>query len=86
MTESTQSSEADVAQSATGRISVPEIAQRLQIGRLAVYSMLEKGIIPGVRLGRRWIVTRRAYLTWEETCGFRTGPGIPSIGGDSGVN
>lgn len=60
-----------------GRISVPEIAKRLQIGRLAVYSMLEQGIIPGVRLGRRWIVTRRAYMTWEETCGSRSGPGLP---------
>ena len=42
-----------------------EIARRLNIGRLAVYSMLEQGIIPGLRLGRRWIITRQAYLTWE---------------------
>jgi excisionase family DNA binding protein len=51
------------------RISVPEIAQRLRIGRMAVYAMLEQGIIPGIRLGRRWIVTRHAYLAWERTCG-----------------
>ena len=74
MIEPTQTSEADPVQAPSGRISVPEIAQRLQIGRLAVYSMLEQGIIPGVRLGRRWIVTRRAYLTWEDTCGLRGGP------------
>ena len=43
-----------------GRISIPEIAARLEIGRLAVYDMLERGIIPGVRLGRRWIITRYA--------------------------
>jgi excisionase family DNA binding protein len=55
------------------RISVLEIAGRLTIGRLAVYSMLEQGIIPGVRLGRRWIITRHAYLTWERTCGMATG-------------
>ena len=73
MTEPIQTSEADVMQSESGRISVPEIAQRLRIGRLAVYSMLEQGIIPGVRLRRRWIVTRRAYLVWEETCGSRSG-------------
>jgi len=73
VTEPLQTSDADVMQSASGRISVPEIAQRLQIGRLAVYSMLEQGIIPGVRLGRRWIVTRRAYLKWEENCGSRIG-------------
>jgi excisionase family DNA binding protein len=53
----------------SGRISVPEIAERLDIGRLTVYAMLERGIIPGVRLGRRWIITRHAYEQWERTCG-----------------
>jgi excisionase family DNA binding protein len=63
--------------SPSSRISVLEIARRLNIGRLAVYSMLEKGIIPGLRLGRRWIVTRQAYLTWESTCGLPSGTGLP---------
>ncbi len=62
--------------STSSRISVLEIARRLDIGRLAVYSMLEKGIIPGVRLGRRWIITRQAYMTWESTCGVRSGTGL----------
>ena len=53
------------------RIAVPEIAHRLGVGRLAVYTMLERGIIPGVRLGRRWIVTQAAYEHWERTCGTR---------------
>jgi excisionase family DNA binding protein len=56
--------------SARNRIAVPEIAQRLGIGRLSVYTMLERGIIPGVRLGRRWIVTQPAYEEWERTCGL----------------
>jgi len=56
-----------------GRISVDEIANHLDIGRLAVYAMLQEGIIPGIRLGRRWIVTRHAYEQWERTCGVRTG-------------
>lgn len=80
MTEAIQASETQ-----PGRISVPEIAKRLQIGRLAVYSMLEQGILPGIRVGRRWIVTRRAYLTWEETCGLRRAPGLPSPEGRDGV-
>lgn len=75
MTDPIQTCQADTMQSECARISVPEIAQRLKIGRMAVYSMLEQGIIPGVRLGRRWIVTRRAYLIWEETCGFHAGSG-----------
>jgi excisionase family DNA binding protein len=54
-----------------GRIAVPEIASRLGVGRLAVYAMLEQGIIPGIRLGRRWIVTQAAFERWERTCGNR---------------
>ena len=50
-------------------MAISEIAQRLGIGRLAVYAMLEQGIIPGIRLGRRWIVTQPAYEQWERTCG-----------------
>jgi excisionase family DNA binding protein len=51
------------------RISVKEIAERLGIGRISVYGMLEQKIIPGIRFGRRWIVTRFAYEQWEKTCG-----------------
>ena len=39
-------------------MSIPEIANHLSVGRLAVYAMLEQGLLPGIRLGRRWIVTR----------------------------
>jgi hypothetical protein len=35
--------------------------------------MLEQGIIPAIRLGRRWIVTRHAFENWERTCGMPTG-------------
>jgi excisionase family DNA binding protein len=76
MAERTQSSADGLAESPSNRISVLEIARRLNVGRLTVYSMLEQGIIPGVRLGRRWIVTRRAYLAWERTCGRRAGAGL----------
>jgi excisionase family DNA binding protein len=55
---------------ASSRITVPEIARRLNIGRLAVYAMLDQGILPGIRLGRRWIVTRHGYQQWERTCGM----------------
>jgi excisionase family DNA binding protein len=54
-------------------MTVEEIARGLDIGRLAVYTMLEQGIIPGIRLGRRWIVTRHAFESWERTCGMSTG-------------
>ena len=57
-------------------MTVPEIARRLDIGRLAVYEMLDRGILPGIKLGRRWIVTRHAYEHWERTCGTRARIGL----------
>ncbi len=58
------------------RISVSEIASRLAIGQRAVLAMLEQGLLPGIRLGRRWIVTRHAYEQWERTCGMQVGAGL----------
>ena len=52
------------------RLTIPEIARRLNIGRMAVYTMLEQGQLPGIRVGKRWIVTRHAYEQWERTCGM----------------
>jgi len=72
----TEPSADKLVDSPSSRISVLEIARRLNIGRLAVYSMLEQGILPGLRLGRRWIITRQAYMTWESTCGIRSGTGL----------
>jgi len=50
-------------------MTIPEIAARLSIGRDSVYLMLERGTIPGVRLNRKWIITRYAFEQWEKTCG-----------------
>jgi excisionase family DNA binding protein len=66
--DSQQPSEA-LSTSRNSRMSVDEIAQRLELGRVAVYTMLEQGVLPGIRLGRRWIITRHAYEQWERTCG-----------------
>jgi excisionase family DNA binding protein len=66
------------ASETSSRMAVPEIARRLNIGRLAVYAMLEQGIIPGIRLGHRWIITRCAYDQWERTCGMPGGTGLPT--------
>ena len=54
----------------SARITVKEITRRLQIGERAVYAMLEQGILPGIRLGNRWLITRYAYEQWEQTCGW----------------
>ena len=52
------------------RLSVAEIAARLDIGKMAVYGMLERGVLPGIRIGNRWLVTRQAYEHWERNCGL----------------
>jgi len=76
MAQQAQASIDELVDSPSSRISVLEIARRLNIGRMAVYAMLEQGLLPGLRLGRRWIITRHAYLTWERTCGLRSGTGL----------
>jgi len=86
MAEQAQPSREELTDSLSSRISVLEIARRLNIGRVAVYSMLEQGIIPGLRLGRRWIITRHAYLTWERTCGLRSRAGLRRPTRANGVN
>jgi excisionase family DNA binding protein len=53
------------------RITVEEVARRLSVGRRAVYAMLSQGILPGIRLNQRWLITRYAYEQWERTCGMR---------------
>jgi excisionase family DNA binding protein len=59
----------DMSVHTSNRLTVIEIAERLAIGKMTVYDMLERGILPGIRLGKRWIITRHAYEQWERTCG-----------------
>ena len=54
----------------SARMTVNEVSRRLNIGRQTVYAMLEQGILPGIRLGQRWLITRYAYEAWERTCGI----------------
>jgi excisionase family DNA binding protein len=51
-------------------MSVAEIAERLAVGEMAIYRMLDERIIPAVRVGKRWLVTRKAFEKWEENCGL----------------
>jgi excisionase family DNA binding protein len=60
----------------SSRIGVAEVAERLAIGRMAVYALLKAQIIPAIRLGRRWIISRHAYEQWERTCGTRVTAGL----------
>ena len=60
-------------------MTIAEVARRLHIGRRALYNMLEAGQLPGIRIGRRWLITRWALLEWERTCGVRAAA-RPAVG------
>jgi excisionase family DNA binding protein len=55
----------------SARILVPEICKRLQLGRDAVYALLDAQVIPAIRIRRKWIIGRYAYDEWEKSFGKR---------------
>jgi excisionase family DNA binding protein len=69
---------AEIPEQRDGRISVLDIARPLDVGRQAVYAMLARRILPGIRLGSRWMVTRAAFQRWAEMCGMSAGASAPS--------
>ena len=50
-------------------ITIPEIADRLDVCEETVYQMLKAHEIPNLRHGHRFIVSRAAYEKWEATIG-----------------
>ncbi len=55
------------------RLTVAEICRDLGFNRSRVYKLLEDEVIPNVRLGRSWLITREAYEQWKRTCGMQRG-------------
>ena len=51
-------------------LNIPELARRLRTGQKAVYAMIERGQLPGVRrIGRRVLVDERELLDWlDHSC------------------
>jgi len=50
-------------------ITVPEIADRLDICEESVYQLLKAHKIPNLRHGHRYIISRAAYEKWEAHIG-----------------
>ena len=50
-------------------ITIPEIAERLDVCEETVYDLCKRHIIPSIRPGRRFIISRTAYEKWEATIG-----------------
>ena len=53
-------------------ITIPEIAERLDVCEETVYDMCKRHVIPSIRPGRRFIISRAAYEKWEATIGEKT--------------
>lgn len=58
------------------RITVPEIAEQLGIGRDTVYELLKRGEIPAIRLNAHapYIIPRHAFEEWARTFGTASRP------------
>lgn len=50
-------------------ITIPEIADRLDVCEETVYDLCKRHVIPSIRPGRRFIISRNAYEKWEATIG-----------------
>ncbi len=45
-------------------LSASEVAETLQIGKNAVYSLIQKGVLPGMKINGQFKVRRRALEAW----------------------
>jgi len=49
--------------------SVDELAKEIGISRQAAYTALHRGIIPSIRIGKRFVLPRAAIAEWLRTAG-----------------
>ena len=49
--------------------SVDELAKELGISRQAAYAALHRGVIPSIRIGKRFVLPRAAIAEWLRTAG-----------------
>ena len=50
-------------------LTVKDIAEQLGIGINQAYSACERGQIPTVRFGRRWLIPKTAFHQWLQASG-----------------
>jgi len=55
-------------------ITVKEAAQRLGIGINQAYEACERGQIPCMRFGTRWLIPKAAFEQWLHLCPRDTDP------------
>lgn len=52
----------------TDTITVKEAARRLGIGINQAYEACERGDLPNIRIGKRWLIPRVAFEAWLADC------------------
>jgi excisionase family DNA binding protein len=53
----------------TTYLSVEALAAELGLSRASVYSALRKGLIPHIRIGRRFVLPKSAIAEWLRSAG-----------------
>jgi excisionase family DNA binding protein len=48
--------------------TVDEVAVLLDLSRGNAYRYVREGVIPAKRIGRRWMVPRKTFHAWLESC------------------
>jgi excisionase family DNA binding protein len=48
--------------------TVDEVAVLLDLSRGNAYRYVREGVIPAKRVARRWLVPRKAFHAWLESC------------------
>jgi excisionase family DNA binding protein len=57
--------------------SVSELARDIGLSERSLRVALQRGEVPSIRIGRRYILPRAAIAEWLKTAGGR--PGLPEI-------
>ncbi|WP_433592546.1 helix-turn-helix domain-containing protein [Nocardia sp. CA-145437] len=47
--------------------TVDEVAELLGVSRGNAYQAVHDGVIPAKRVGRRWVISRKAFHEWLES-------------------
>jgi excisionase family DNA binding protein len=53
--------------------NVGELARDLRMSRVKTYHALRAGVIPSVRIGKRYVISKVAVAEWLHTAGGRIG-------------
>lgn len=48
--------------------SVIEVSRLLKLSRGGTYELVRQGVIPAVRLGKRWVIPKQRFHAWLDSC------------------